>query len=141
MASVFRHCPTHTMDHRQLDARWCALQRSSMRCPRCHGAVAQTLQVFRCCGHHGKMLGDVQRQENQRHAKTRLATFLCSLYMFVLLSVCTNMIKYVPFPARTSLLVSFCQVTKEEFPQKCLGKTHGKPCVTTPAPAIKLALH
>ena len=47
----------------------------------------------------------------------------------------------VPFPARTSLLVSFCQVTKEEFPQKCLGKTHGKPCVTTPAPAIKLALH
>lgn len=71
------HCPTHTMDHRRLDpARWCALQRSSMRCPRCHGAVAQTLQVFRCCGHHGKMLGDVQRQEN-RHAKTRLATFLC----------------------------------------------------------------
>eukprot|EP00434_Breviolum_minutum_P020050 symbB.v1.2.017687.t1/scaffold1368.1/size123082/14 len=33
------------------------------------------------------------------------------------------------------------EVTKEEFPQKCLGKTHGKPCVTTPAPAIKLALH
>ena len=52
------------------------------------------------------------------------------------LEVCT----IVPFSAGTSF-ISFCQVTKEEFPQKCLGKSHGKPCVTTPAPVISQRSH
>ena len=80
-------------------ARWCALQRSSMRCPRCHGAVAQTLQVFRCCGHHGKMLGDVQRQEKnkdkdmQRHVWRHFFAICTCLYY---VQICTFSILFLP---------------------------------------------
>lgn len=42
--------------------RWRALQRSSLRCPNCHGAVAKSPVHHHCCGHHKKILGDAQRQ-------------------------------------------------------------------------------